>query len=143
MAKRETMGAAVQAAVIINQNQLTKLLSARRSTSKQVDELNGSYRSKLATAVEKNNLHKKAYATLVTLDKMEPEQALEYWTHLIAYMDLAGITEKIDSVAKLPLQEKPEGGEGDVGGEPPTSLAERRKQRQQQEEEQREAVAAE
>lgn len=132
MAKKDSQGTAAQASVLISGGKLKDLLASKRKTAKKMDELNAGYRAELAIAVEKSNLHKKAYATLVMLDKMEPEAALEYWIHLSAYMDLAGISEKIDSVAKLPLAEEEK---GDVGGKPSkvSSLAKKRAERAKQE----------
>lgn len=125
MAKKgpDSQGAAVQASVVINEKKLKSLLKLKRTLSAEVGELTGNYRAELAQAVEKQNLHKKAYAMVTQFDKMEPEQALECWTHLTMYMDLSGIMAKIDSVAKLPLEDPPKEETGDgkgasAGGEP-------------------------
>lgn len=111
----------VGASVLINQRQLKALLNATKSIANQTSELVGSLREKIAYAVEKQGLHKKAFAEVRKLDKMEPEQALEYETHRAAYMDMLGITEKINAAARLPMGDEKATGtasDDDVGGAP-------------------------
>jgi hypothetical protein len=117
--------------VLINANQLNNLIKAGRSTAKQTAELTGSFREKIAYAKDKQCLHTKAFAHTRQMDKMEPEQLLEYWTHLLAYMDMAGIKERMDAVGTLGLDDGDAPAGADVGGRPANveSLAEKRKRR--------------
>lgn len=119
-----------QVSILISAPQLNTLLKNCTSITKQTAELTGSLREKIGYAKEKQGLHSKAFSTLRQLDKMEPEKLLEYWTHLTAYMDMSGITERMESVGKLDLdEEQPEGD--DVGGRPANveSLADKRARR--------------
>ena len=69
--------AAAQIEILINAKQLNTLLGHNRRLAKQTAELTGELREKIAYAVDKMGLHKKAFATLKSIDKMEPEAALE------------------------------------------------------------------
>lgn len=131
-----------QVSVLINEKQLNVLLKNCKSIGTQTAELTGSLREKIGYAVDKQGLHKKAFATIRQLDKMEPEKLLEYWTHLQAYMDMSGVKERMDSVGTLALDDadKPEGA--DVGGRPTNveSLADKRARRAREAEESEEAA---
>lgn len=111
------------AAQLIGASALKGLLRAKKATQAEVDETLGSYRSKLAYAVEKQHLHKKAYATLVQMDRMEPEKLAEYFDTLQAYMDMAGITKRIESVGRLPLADSRDGEDDDNTDEQPAAAA--------------------
>jgi hypothetical protein len=112
-----------QISVLINEAQLNSLLKHGRSTSKQVAELTGSHREKIAYAKDKHGLHTGAFAIIKRWDRKEPEALLEEYTHLQAYLDLSGIREKMESVARLDI------GEGEAGGKPAkvALLSQRRK----------------
>lgn len=120
-----------QVSVLINEKQLNVLLRHCKSTATQTGELTGSLREKIGYAVDKQGLHKKAFAELRRLDKMEPEQLLEYETHRKAYMDMAGITARMDAVGTLGLDGEDAPNGDDVGGRPANveSLADKRKRR--------------
>jgi hypothetical protein len=117
-----------QISVLINAKQLSGLLKDNRSISKQTAELTGSLREKIAYSKEKHGLHTGAFAVLKRLDRMEPEAALEFMTHLEAYLDLSGVKKKMESVVRMNLE-----GESDVGGEA-VDLAEHRKRRKSSDE---------
>lgn len=116
MAKSKKDMASTRATVLINDKQLSSLLRQCTSIGKQTAELTGSLREKIGYAVEKHGLHKGAFADLRKYDKMEPEKLLEHWTTLLAYMDKAGITERMNSVIPMDLKKKDK--EDGVGGEP-------------------------
>ncbi len=109
--KKDSTPTHAQVSVLINANQLTSLLKANRSISKQTAELTGSLREKIAYAKEKQGLHPKAFAIIKQIDKMEPEAALEMWTHLEAYLDMSGMKKKMDSVMRMDLGDEGPGGE--------------------------------
>lgn len=90
---------------LISQNDLKNLLRSIKSLEGDKDESVGMIREKIGYAVEKKNLHKKAFATCRQLDKMEPEKLADYFDNLLAYMDLLGLDERIKSVQRLPLPE--------------------------------------
>lgn len=104
---------------------LKSLLSDVRGLTKNVDEIVGSLREKLAFAKAKKNLNTKAFAELRKYDKMEPEKAAEYHHTVIRYLELTGIMAKIDSVGRLPLgDDAPEAGEAGEGGQAETETEE-------------------
>jgi hypothetical protein len=110
-----------QISVLINEAQLNSLLKHGRSTSKQVAELTGSHREKIAYAKDKHGLHTGAFAIIKRWDRKESEVLLEEYTHLQAYLDLSGIREKMESVTRLDI--------GDDAGKPAkvALLSQRRK----------------
>jgi len=118
-----------QISVLINANQLNGLLKHNRSISKQTAALTGELREKIAYAKDKHGLHTGAFAIIKRWDKKEPEALLEEYTHLMAYLDMTGIKERMDSVTRLDLDE------GEPGGKPSkvANLAERRKSREKTE----------
>jgi hypothetical protein len=101
-----------QIPVLINEAQLNSLLKHGRSTSKQVAELTGSHREKIAYAKDKHGLHTGAFAIIKRWDRMEPEALAEEYTHVQTYLDLSGIREKMESVLRLDL------GGDEAGGKP-------------------------
>lgn len=110
--------AAGRTIAMINEKALKGLLKAKRATAAEVDEINGGYRSKLAFAVEKQHLHKKAYATVVQMDRMAAgslEKLAEYWDVLNAYMDMSGLMKKIESVGRLDLGDGAETDDDETG----------------------------
>lgn len=118
-----------QISVLINEAQLNSLLKHSRSTGKQVSELTGSHREKIAYAKDKHGLHTGAFAIIKRWDRKEPEALLEEYTHLQAYLDMSGIRERMESVTRLDIDDprEPAGKPGKVA-----LLSERRKEAEQQ-----------
>ena len=111
MAKREKSAAAEPAqgtpsvaTKLISEAMLKKLLKRDAAIKDDIDGKVGELRETIANAVEKHHLHKGAFALLKKFDRMEPEKAAELWDTMLAYMDMAGVMAKIESVAKLPLE---------------------------------------
>lgn len=120
---------ATQAAVnkgykLISQNDLRNLLKQCAGLKDDLDETTGILREKIAYAVDKKNLHKKAFAELRKLNKMEAEKLADYWDTLQAYMEMAGLMERMESVARLPLEDGKKGGDEDEKDEEPAPPAE-------------------
>lgn len=137
--KKDSVPLHAQVSVLINEKQLTGLLKQNRSTAKQTAELTGKLREEIAYAKEKHGLHTGAFAVVKRLDRMEPEAALEFMTHLEAYIDLSGIKKKMDSVMRMDLGDEDQ--VGGVGGEAVDLAQHRRRRRKASEESQ--ALAAE
>lgn len=93
---------------MISQNDLKNLLRRCTTDANQIGTINGTLRERIADAVEKKHLDKKAFALLRRLDKMENEDLATFWDNFLAYMDMAGLNERIESVGKLPLPEPTE-----------------------------------
>lgn len=89
---------------LINEKDLKALLRTCASFKNQTDELVGELREKIAFAVDKKHLDKKAFADLRRLDRMDDEDLARHWDTLLAYMDMAGVTKRIEAVLELPLE---------------------------------------
>lgn len=100
----------------ISEKKLKSLLASARSNDKDVRELSGSINSKIATAVENDNLHKKAFSTIRAADRMTPEKLADWWDHVQLYMDLSGLSERAKSAPRLRLEpDKEEADEENAG----------------------------
>ena len=93
---------------MISENDLRNLLRRCTTDANQIGTINDTLRERIADAVEKKHLDKKAFALLRRLDKMENEDLATFWDNMLAYMDMAGLSERIESVGKLPLPEPAE-----------------------------------
>lgn len=96
---------------LISQNDLRNLLKQCAGLKDDLDETTGILREKIAYAVDKKNLNKKAFGELRKLNKMEAEKLADYWDTLQAYMEMAGLMERMESVSRLPLGDGKKGGE--------------------------------
>lgn len=100
-----------------SQNDVRNLLKQCKGLKDDLDETTGLIREKIGYMVDKKNLNKKAFAELRKLDKMGAEKLADYWDTLMAYMDMAGLMEKMASVTRLPLgdgEAKTEEGDDDA-----------------------------
>lgn len=88
---------------LINAKQLKSLLAADDSHKEEIDGVVGSLREKIAYAVKHHHLDKKAYALTKQFNRMSAEKLADLWPRLLAYMDMAGLMERIESVDRLPL----------------------------------------
>lgn len=87
------------------ENKLNNLLKSARSCAKQVNEITGSHREKIANAVEKDHLHKGAFAWIKALDKKEPEEIAAWLDHFNHYLDVSGIQKRADDAPNLGLED--------------------------------------
>ena len=111
MAKKRKTG--TEEAAQIGEKKLRQLLKEAKSASQDAHEITSSLGGKIASAVENDHLHKKAFATLRMLDKMTPEKLADYWDTLLYYMDISGLDERAKSAPRLSL----ENGKGEDGEE--------------------------
>lgn len=129
--KEEPKTTATQAAVnkgykLISQNNLRNLLKQCAGLKEDLDYTTGILREKIAYAVDKQNLNKRAFAELRKLNKMEAERLADYWDTLQAYMEMAGLMERMESVARLPLEDGKKTEDGDPNEPaPPTEAVSR------------------
>lgn len=93
---------------LINAKQLKALLGADDSHKEEIDGVVGSLREKIAFAVKHHHLDKKAYALTKQFNRMSAEKLADLWPRLLAYMDMAGLMERIESVERLPLGDEEE-----------------------------------
>ncbi len=85
---------------LISQNDLRNLVRTCKGLKDDLDETTGIIREKIAYAVEKKNLNKRAFSELRKLDKMEAEKLADYWDTLLAYMEMGGLMERIESITR-------------------------------------------
>lgn len=83
--------------------ELRKLLKIKRSSDADKDEAIGTYANAVGHAIEKNHLHKKAWAAAVREDKMEPEQLRAFYEHLEHYREELGLNKRAESAPALPM----------------------------------------
>lgn len=103
---------------LINERQLRALLASDASHKEELDSVTGSLRAEIKLAVEKHHLDKEMFAILKKFNRWTPEKLADKWPVLLAYMDMAGLMEKIDSVGRLDL-----GDEAPATGKPGPALA--------------------
>lgn len=96
-----------KAVALIGRKTLNDLLKFDDSRKGIMDGANGELREAIANAVDKKHLHKKAYVTVKAMHRFKSDEALKlYVENLLAYMDMAGITKRIEAVGDLPLGEE-------------------------------------
>ena len=93
---------------LINAKQLKLLLAADDSHKEEIDGVVVSLREKIAYAVNHHHLDKKAYALTKQFNRMSAEKLADLWPRLLAYMDMAGLMERIESVERLPFGDEKE-----------------------------------
>lgn len=90
---------------------LNKLLKLRRSTKNEMDSLRGTYAESVGDAVENKHLHKKAWASVVSEDRMEPEALKLFYAHQDHYRTELGLYKRAESAELLPMDDETEGEE--------------------------------
>lgn len=103
---------------VITQTKLVNLMKAKRGAAKDTGEINGRVGEMIASAVENQHLHRKAFGTIMQLDRMEPEKVADFLDNFHYYLDISGIQKRADSVMKmdLPRETKAEGEAGEPAG---------------------------
>ena len=106
--------AAQQTMVLVPKTALLALLKQDDNYKRDIDGLTGELREAIGNAVEKKHLDKKAYALLKRFHREKSNEKLaSLWNTLLAYMEMAGVLERIASVEALPLGGDGEEGEGE------------------------------
>jgi len=97
------------ALVLISEKALRSLLKQDDNYKGQIDGLVGELRESIGNAVDKKHLNKKMYGLLKKFHRYtSDEQLSDDWHTLLAYMDMAGVMKRIDSIDGLPLSEPQE-----------------------------------
>lgn len=86
---------------VISANKLKQLISAGRSTQKDVSSLTGTMREKIANAVENDNLNNSVFASIRRLDRMEPAKLKIWLEDFEHYLDISGLQERAESAPTL------------------------------------------
>lgn len=98
----------------ISEQKLRTLLRFATKTQKDISELAGTVGEKIASAVENDNLHRKAFNIVKGLHKLEDEKLADALDYLDHYLDISGCRDRAAKVLRL-LDDQPgaEAGEGD------------------------------
>ncbi len=97
---------------------LKALLKTSNEAFKNTREIAGELGQKIAEAVEKDHLHRKAFAILKGFDRMTPEKLSDVWETLNYYMDVSGLAERAKSALKMNF----DAAEGEDEGETDTNV---------------------
>lgn len=93
----------------ISQKKLKTLLAECRSAYKDTREINGELGAKIKDAIENENLHKKAFATIRSLDRMEPEKLADFLDMFEYYLDISGLKKRAEDVMKMDFNDDGQG----------------------------------
>lgn len=97
---------------------LTLLASARAAYAEQ-RSISGEIGAATKEAAEHDHLHKKAFATIKGLDRMEPEKLADFFAHFDYYCEATGLRKRAGAVMRMPLGDddgKATGETGDAKG---------------------------
>lgn len=99
---------------------LKSLLKSARSTKESLNDISSAYGEEVRAAVDKKNLHKKAFGHIRQLDAMTPEKLADYMEHFDYMFEKSGLEERAASAQRLPgvggVQGDETKDEGDDGG---------------------------
>lgn len=101
-----------QSLVLISSSTLKQLLKDDDHYKEEVDGLVGELRETIKNAVDKKHLNKDAYALLKKFHRIKSNEKLRAtYVTFLAYLDMAGVMKRIDSVQDLPLDGEKEQAE--------------------------------
>jgi hypothetical protein len=90
---------------LTTEKDLMALIKSCNSLKGQSDEINGELREKIGNAVEKKFLHKKAFAAIRPLLKMEAPALAEFLDHFDHYLEISGLRKRADDAPMLAFEE--------------------------------------
>ena len=102
---------AIQAEGMTSAKKLNALLSDARKAYKEQRSISGELGAAIKEAAERDHLHKKAFATVRALDRMEPENLADFFAHFDYYCDASGLRKRAGAVMRMPLDDGKEVGE--------------------------------
>jgi hypothetical protein len=86
---------------MISPNKLKKLLTHARKAHQDGRSIAGELGSAIKTAADNDNLHKKAFASVQSADRMEPEALADYFAHRDFYEEVTGLRKRAGSVMRM------------------------------------------
>lgn len=101
----------LQAEGMTSARKLNSLLSDARKAYKDQRSISGELGAAIKEAAEHDHLHKKAFATIRSLDRMEPEKLADFFAHFDYYCDASGLRKRAGAVMRMPLDDGREVGE--------------------------------
>lgn len=87
----------------ISAAKLRSLLKDGRATQADIQEIAGTFGNAVKSAVENHHLHRKAFAHIRALDRMEPEKLADYMAHFEHMYEISGLRERAESAQRLPM----------------------------------------
>ena len=102
---------------MISPNKLKKLLTHARKAHQDGRSIAGELGSAIKTAADNDNLHKKAFASVRSADRMEPEALADYFAHRDYYEETLGLRKRAGSVMRMDFGDG-DGAEPDEDGDP-------------------------
>ncbi len=90
---------------------LNSLLADARKAYKEQRSISGELGAAIKEAAEHDHLHKKAFATVRSLDRMEPEKLADFFAHFDYYCEATGLRKRAGSVMRMALDDGKEVGE--------------------------------
>lgn len=96
---------------MIKASKLNSLLVTARKAYKDQRAISGELGAEIKEAAEHDNLHKKAFAMIRGIDRLEPEKLADFFAHFDYYCDVSGLRKRAGSVMRMPLDDGKEVGE--------------------------------
>jgi hypothetical protein len=87
----------------ISERKLKQLIKDARTAYKDTRAIAGDFGQKIASAVEHDHLHRKAFSVAKTADRMEPEKLAEFLDALDYYLDASGLRERAASAPRMEM----------------------------------------
>ncbi len=100
MAKNETAKPS-EVSEHISERKLKQLMKDARTAYRDTREIAGGLGQKIASAIEHDHLHRKAFNVCKSADRMEPEKLAEFLDALDLYLDMSGLRERAASAPRL------------------------------------------
>jgi hypothetical protein len=106
-AKKKADAAAESAPAIkmIAAKKLNALIAEKRAAYKEQRAISGELGAAIKEAAENEHLHKKAFAIVSGLDRLEPEPLADLLAHLDFYLEASGLRKHAGSVIRMNLED--------------------------------------
>jgi hypothetical protein len=101
--------AAEQAIKMIAPKKLLALLGSARAAYKDQRSISGELGAAIKEAAEHDHLHKKAFASVKSSDRMEPEALADFFAHRDYYEETLGLRKRAGSVMRMQLGDEASG----------------------------------
>lgn len=102
---------------------LRSLLRQAKKAYEETTAIAGEQGAAIGNAVEHHHLHRKAFSTIKGCDRMPAEKLAEWKAHFDDYFVKCGLQERVDSVERLPLEDKKANGAAAEGEDEETAGA--------------------
>lgn len=103
MARKKVTDDAEKTSAAISQKKLLTLIKGGRAAYKNMREIAGTFGEQVKEAIEHDHLHRKAFAMVRSLDRLEPEKLAETMEQFLFYYEISGLAERAKSAPKLTL----------------------------------------